>query len=192
MMGHDHSTMDHSNHDARVETTTHNHNNMMSTDSSGGMVHEMVMQMYFEAGYEVIILFQGWDVKTVGAMVGSCFGVFFLAIIYEGLKYFRERLHRKNYVAIDYSKVKAPEGTDGSQVNQVRTAVSCKSSLTSASHYIQTALHLLQLVISYFLMLIVMTYNVWLFISVILGCTVGYFLFGWQKGFLVDITEHCH
>ncbi len=69
---------------------------------------------------------------------------------------------------------------------------SCKTSMTSASHYIQTILHLVQLVLSYFLMLIVMTYNVWLFISVILGCTVGYFLFGWQKGFLVDITEHCH
>ena len=69
---------------------------------------------------------------------------------------------------------------------------SCKTSMTSASHYIQTALHALQLVISYFLMLIVMTYNVWLFLSVVLGCTVGYFLFGWQKGFLFDITEHCH
>lgn len=45
--------------------------------------------MYFEAGYEATILFEAWDVKTVGAMVGSCFGVFFLAIIYEGLKYFR-------------------------------------------------------------------------------------------------------
>jgi prolipoprotein diacylglyceryltransferase len=41
-------------------------------------------------------------------------------------------------------------------------------------------------------MLIVMTYIVWLFMAVILGCTVGYFFFGWRKGFLVDITEHCH
>ena len=64
--------------------------------------------------------------------------------------------------------------------------------MTSASHYIQTILHLVQLVISYFLMLIVMTYNVWLFISVILGCTCGYFFFGWKRGLLVDITEHCH
>lgn len=64
--------------------------------------------------------------------------------------------------------------------------------MTSASHYVQTLLHLVQLVLSYFLMLIVMTFNVWLFISVVLGCAVGYFFFGWQKGPLVDITEHCH
>ncbi len=35
----------------------------------------------------------------------------------------RERLHRQNYVAIDYSKVKVPEGSDGSQASQVKTAV---------------------------------------------------------------------
>lgn len=69
---------------------------------------------------------------------------------------------------------------------------SFKSSMLSPWHHLQTLLHLVQLVLSYFLMLIVMTFNVWLFISVVLGCTVGYFLFGWQKGFLVDITEHCH
>lgn len=45
--------------------------------------------MYFTAGYEAIILFKGWDVQTVGAMVGSCIGVFLMAILYEGLKYFR-------------------------------------------------------------------------------------------------------
>ncbi len=46
-------------------------------------------QMYFEAGYKAVVLFEGWNIETVGAMVGSCIGVFLMAILYEGLKYFR-------------------------------------------------------------------------------------------------------
>jgi len=49
-----------------------------------------------------------------------------------------------------------------------------------------------QVVLSYVLMLIVMTYNVWLCLAVILGAGSGYFFFGWKKSLVVDITEHCH
>jgi copper transporter 1 len=45
--------------------------------------------MSFEAGYEAVVLFQGWDIQTIGAMVGSCIGIFLMGILYEGLKYFR-------------------------------------------------------------------------------------------------------
>lgn len=200
-MSHDHHMMGHDDHGSHVmpvaavdsiETTTHDHGSM-KTEHAHTMMG-MTMQMYFEAGYKATILFEQWNTDSIGAMVGSCIGIFLLAIIYEGLKFFREKLHRKNYVAIDYSKVRGSQdsGNGATEVTQTKTAVTCKTSMTSASHYIQTALHALQLVISYFLMLIVMTYNVWLFLSVVLGCTVGYFLFGWQKGFLFDITEHCH
>ena len=63
-------------------------------------------------------------------------------------------------------------------------------------HVIQTLLHMLQVTVSYFLMLIVMTYNVWLFIAVILGAGAGYFLFAKFRGpgtrILQDENEHCH
>ena len=45
--------------------------------------------MYFHFGFEKTILFQEWSVDSVGAMVGSCIGIFFIAVLYEGLKYFR-------------------------------------------------------------------------------------------------------
>ena len=45
--------------------------------------------MYFEAAYKANLLFEGWNTKTVGEMEGSCIGVFVMALIYEGLKYFR-------------------------------------------------------------------------------------------------------
>lgn len=57
---------------------------------------------------------------------------------------------------------------------------------------------MLQITVSYFLMLIVMTYNAWLFIAVILGAGMGYFLFakfrehGNRSTSLQDENEHCH
>ena len=50
-----------------------------------------------------------------------------------------------------------------------------------------------QIVLSYCLMLIFMTYNVWLCLAVALGASIGYFMFGWKKTVVVDVGgEHCH
>lgn len=64
--------------------------------------------------------------------------------------------------------------------------------MLSAMHVYQTLLHILQVTVSFLLMLIFMTYNVWLCLAVVLGAAGGYFLFGWRKSVIVDVTEHCH
>jgi copper transporter 1 len=46
--------------------------------------------------------------------------------------------------------------------------------------------------ISYLLMLIAMTFNVYLFLAVILGTGLGHFLFGWRRSSILDNNEHCH
>lgn len=61
----------------------------------------------------------------------------------------------------------------------------------SLPHLLQTGLHVVQLVISYFLMLIFMTYNVWLCVAVALGAGAGYFAFGWRKKTVIDVNECC-
>lgn len=67
-----------------------------------------------------------------------------------------------------------------------------RPTMLSWMHSFQTFLHIVQIIISYFLMLIFMTYNVWLCFAVVLGAAIGYFLFGWKKSVIVDVTEHCH
>lgn len=67
-----------------------------------------------------------------------------------------------------------------------------RPTMFSITHLLQTFLHILQISISYLLMLIFMTYNVWLCLAVLFGATLGYFLFGWKKSVVVDVTEHCH
>lgn len=67
-----------------------------------------------------------------------------------------------------------------------------RQQMLSFPHLLQTVLHIIQVVISYFLMLIFMTYNGYLCIAVAAGAGTGYFLFSWKKAVVVDITEHCH
>ena len=67
-----------------------------------------------------------------------------------------------------------------------------RSRICNWHHLLQTFLHVVQVTISYFLMLIFMTYNVWLCLAVALGAGFGYFVFGWKLNKVVDIYEHCH
>ena len=67
-----------------------------------------------------------------------------------------------------------------------------QTKMFSLPHIILTVLHMLQMTLAYFLMLIVMTYNSWLCAAVILGSTLGYFCFGWRKTSIVDVSDHCH
>lgn len=69
---------------------------------------------------------------------------------------------------------------------------STSARLFSSGHIGQTFLHMLQITVSYLLMLVFMTYNTWLCLSVVLGAGVGYFFFGIQRVTSIDVNEHCH
>lgn len=183
----------HSHHGSHVSSSQTVDHAAMDMGHGGGGGHDMHdmggMQMYFHVGVAETILFKEWSVSTVGGMLGSVVGVFFMAAMYEGLKYFREHLFRLHFSSINYSSV-AVTGQDGRTITEVHQIV--RNRIVSWAHIIQTLLHMLQMVISYFLMLIFMTYNVWLCLAVVLGAGFGYFIFGWKKATVVDVTDHCH
>jgi len=60
-------------------------------------------------------------------------------------------------------------------------------------HWLQTLLHFIQLWISLSLMLVFMTFNVYLCLAVTVGGAVGYFLFAWiQRPGRRYGSEMCH
>ncbi|KAF7286773.1 copper transporter 1A isoform X2 [Rhynchophorus ferrugineus] len=203
MQGHDH--MDHSMHDmgshgahtmdAHSGHSMDAHSGHSMSASHGGMVHSMA-DMAFHFSTNSTVLFQPWHFTTVGGLIGSMIGIFFMAALYEGLKYYREYLFWKTYNALQYRAVSLPDkatAPDEPQVVQPGILpIPNRPTMLSGIHFFQTFLHIVQMVLSYFLMLIFMTYNVWLCIAVVLGAGVGYFLFGWKKSVIVDVTEHCH
>ena len=64
--------------------------------------------------------------------------------------------------------------------------------ILSWEHILSTILHLVQISLAYILMLIVMTFNTWLCLAVVIGSTLGYFLIGWKKPPGIDVSDHCH
>ncbi|XP_022239316.1 high affinity copper uptake protein 1-like isoform X2 [Limulus polyphemus] len=173
--------------------SAHGHDSPSAHDHSKhrvGNYLEHNMQMYFTAGVEVTILFKQWHVTTVGGLIGSAIGIFILAMLYEGLKFFREHLYRRNASTIQYATVAVTGQSGSSGVTEIQKVT--RNKMMSFPHLIQTLLHVVQFVISYFLMLMFMTYNVWVCIAIALGAGAGFFLFGWKKATVVDVTEHCH
>ncbi|XP_078018465.1 high affinity copper uptake protein 1 isoform X1 [Epinephelus lanceolatus] len=212
----DHSAMDHSHHHhpttAPPTTGGHDHGGGGGGGHNGGHGGHGGMAMTFYFGYKnVELLFTGLLINSPGEMVGACIGVFLLAVLYEGLKIGREALLRRSQVNVRYNSMPLP-GADGTVLMETHKTVgsmtegaelpvrpkSCLTGLSprqrmlSPGHFLQTLLHIVQVVVSYFLMLVFMTYNAYLCIAVAAGAGMGYFLFSWRKAVVVDITEHCH
>lgn len=189
-MDHDHSGMDHGMH-----------MHMNGSDECGNG-----MAMFFHTGNCEYILFEGVQTKSVAGMVGACVIIFILAVLYEGLKVFREYLLKRALVSgskyqevtigtkglssVSDPQVKSSNGVSLDYKPKENQSIGIR--MISGSHLTQTLLHVIQVFVSYCLMLVFMTYNVWLCIAIILGAGAGYFFFGWKRAVVVDVNEHCH
>ncbi|XP_055989255.1 high affinity copper uptake protein 1-like [Sorex fumeus] len=166
--------MDHSHHHSRMSAMGHPSALAPSPQplpttrphSHGGSAHTMPMTFYF--GYRnVELLFSGLLIDSAEAMVGAVVTVFLLALGYEGLKRARERL-RVLCSPFPRPDRACPQKTSWPQ-------------LLSATHQLQTVLHVFHVGLSYLLMLTVMTYNAYLGLAVVAGAGAGYWLFGGKK-----------
>jgi len=174
---------------ATIVGEDHSHHSSGHENHSGmGMDHGMGHSMSFHGGMVETILFDFWKISETGGLLLSMIIIFFLAFAYEGLKFYREHLYRHSFQTIQLSTVAVP--VENGTVRETHKTVQVK--VFSAIHGWQTLLHIIQMIVSYFLMLIFMTYNIWLCIAVALGAGAGYFCFGWKKSVVVDVTEHCH
>jgi len=171
-----------------------------------------MMKMYFHTGYESHILFENWTALNDGAVFGWCVLFFLLALSYELLKYYRQ-IHLANASVVRIATVVSEEnGTpNNSSSTQDSHIFSCQTPIgdrpltperrvrrtipmLSVAHIIQTALHMLQILVSYILMLGFMYFNVWICLAVILGAGVGYFAVGFRKltAYSTIDDDHCH
>ncbi|KAG7240812.1 hypothetical protein INR49_023386 [Caranx melampygus] len=143
------------------------------------------MQMTFGVSSSVTLLFDFWDVHGPTGMVLSVFVVLLLTVFYEVLKVWRVWLGNGSKLAQDAAALPC------SQENiSVLESSPSESSLTPIQshppapnnrnswllHCIQTVLHILQVSLGYMLMLCVMSYNTWIFLGVITGSVLGYFI----------------
>uniref|UniRef100_A0A914EMR1 Copper transport protein n=1 Tax=Acrobeloides nanus TaxID=290746 RepID=A0A914EMR1_9BILA len=121
-----------------------------------------MMWMWFHTSIDDTVLFDFWTVKTVGGMIHSCVLVFLMGLCFEGIKFLRWR--------VEVSKSLRP--TTSKTMRYV-------DKFRSLHHLIQTFLYGIQIVVGYLLMLVFMTFSIWLSLSVTLGAAFGYYLFGY-------------
>ncbi|XP_026478650.1 high affinity copper uptake protein 1-like isoform X2 [Ctenocephalides felis] len=215
-----HSMMDHSHHMAHdpkssMELPVHNppmdHTGHMHEDAAPNMEHDhrsgsvdhMMMSMVFHGGCTETILFSWWKTSTVAGLIGSMIAIFITAALYESLKYYRENLFWRTHNSLQYRAV-AHEAGGGKRGAAASSATGSggqaagedgrivQQHMLSWMNVLQTILHAVQVTVSFLLMLVFMTYNYWLCLAVVAGASTGYFLFGWKKSVIVDVTEHCH
>lgn len=158
-----------------------------------------MMQMFFNYDYPSNILFKPWSPKTDGELFGACAAIFFIAALFEGLKFFRQLAYTwesRWTIKAGISTVDATSSLAGQSATT--TAITPSNSyrtMCRPMHLLQTLLVGMQFVLGYFMMLTAMTFNVYLFVAIILGSMFGYFIFQWYPvapGYAPLQNDHCH
>uniref|UniRef100_A0A1A7XG60 Copper transport protein n=1 Tax=Iconisemion striatum TaxID=60296 RepID=A0A1A7XG60_9TELE len=144
------------------------------------------MQMTFGWSSSVMLLFDFWNVHSPAGMVLSVFVVLLLTVIFEFLKAWRLWLgngfaHHQPADPVASSLSESSSGLETSPSESSLTPIESQPPTTSSRnrwilHVLQTVLHVLQVTLGYMLMLCVMSYNSWIFIGVIVGTALGYFI----------------
>jgi len=117
--------------------------------------------MYFFASTNTTILFLDWTTSSWNSLLIACVGIFVLSLFYEALNAFSLYISRLSVTARKTSKQS-----------------SCGKAIYL--HLLQSLLHVITIIIGYLLMLVVMTFNVWLFIPIVSGCGLGYVVIRWK------------
>ncbi|CAJ0946589.1 unnamed protein product, partial [Mesorhabditis belari] len=133
--------------------SAHNGHEHMGHDSSGHDGGHHMMKMWFHGGYEEVILFECWRVNSISGMLVSCAIILTMGIAYEALKW--GRVHLQTRLAKSLTPIHR----------------------RSFFQILLPCLYVIQLVLAYFLMLIAMTYNIFLTAAVILGGGIGHWVF---------------
>ncbi|XP_071949242.1 high affinity copper uptake protein 1-like [Antedon mediterranea] len=148
------------------------------------IMHDMYFHFDETSDY---FLFRRWEIKHFSEFVFTCLFVFVVAFMYEMILVCRElALHgniQRRHNEMVRSKPMPSERTrmltEGHGVEEI--------GFCTPAHICQTFIHIMVVITRYFLMLVIMTLNGYLCLSVLAGSTLGYFFFAWKKTVIVNL-----
>nr|XP_060613318.1 protein SLC31A2 [Anolis sagrei ordinatus] len=136
-----------------------------------------MMPMHFYFSDKVVLLFDFWNVHTPAGMVLTVVIILLLAVLYEAIKVGKLKLIQCAMPVVPPSI--SQEALGEPEITSINTGT---AQLTGTSkfpfpwHVAQTLIHVVQVVLGYMVMLAVMSYNSWVFIGVIVGSAIGYYV----------------
>ena len=140
-----------------------------------------VMQMFFHTGLSDYILFEQWVPRNVMQYIFAWIVVFFVAVGYEGLNVYVYIQETKWSLGNDTKPVDLTAfgsnvlGPKMQTVHQMCGLSNGKQGVKQSA--IRAMLRMLSTLIGYTLMLIAMTFNIGLFVAIIVGFGAGTFVF---------------
>uniref|UniRef100_A0A915PSV4 Copper transport protein n=1 Tax=Setaria digitata TaxID=48799 RepID=A0A915PSV4_9BILA len=155
--------------------------------SSAWMMDPMVLHF----GNREFILFGFWKTGTFLGLTASILIVVLLSILYEAVKALRlyfarnravERLNQRiqsNIVVRESSEHVDSVSTESMPYSPILgfSGFRAVKQLFTFYRIVQSSLYFAQMLLAYTLMLIAMTFNVWIILSIVFGKAIGYFLF---------------
>lgn len=164
------------------------------------------MAMYFHFDVHNTILFEFWKTETKFGVTISCAIVFLLATMYELFKGLRQHYilqkvnsaHRATETQPlmesdvvqppNYSKPHVPTKESNSNcphskqlkspANVQHPEMSFRCLAFHTAHLLNTVTYMVQITVSYFLMMIFMCFQTWICIAIIVGFGFGYYITG--------------
>ncbi|XP_069465793.1 protein SLC31A2 [Ambystoma mexicanum] len=138
----------------------------------------MDMPMHFFFSNRVTLLFDFWNVSSPAGMALSVLLIVLMAILYEIIKLIKMKTQHRISLAMA-NPVPSRElllEPDRTSINSGTTECNPPNKWWVLLHGAVSLLHMVQVALGYALMLCVMTYNSWIFLGVIVGSTIGYYL----------------
>ncbi|KAL9708659.1 copper transpport protein [Leucoagaricus gongylophorus] len=173
------------NHDHNMHMFEHG--NHGGHDMPGMPMHECTLDMLWNTNIiDTCIVFRSWHITSNTAFLFSFFLVIALGVFYEYLRIFSHRFDQNLVSLREKSPIRLPSTRSSPERNDRNIVSSSQWSKVSSPgipvplipRLIRAALYGATVFLSFFLMLIFMTYNAYLILAVILGATIGHFVFG--------------
>ncbi|CAG8645136.1 2562_t:CDS:2 [Acaulospora morrowiae] len=138
------------------------------------------------------IVFSWWGVNSIPGLILSCAIICILAITFEVLRFVSRKYDEKIYLSghrpLEEETANASTSTNTGNSRPVR--------ITHIQQIMRSLIYSIQVLLSFFLMLMFMTYNGFVMISVVIGAGIGYFFFGRHVLTKVEVGERdvigCH
>jgi len=140
---------------------------------------------------DTCIIFRSWHVSSISFFIGSCISIVLLCVLYEYLRVLQRKIDYRIALSLQAkgkgkprasnSGRNSPGDFEDSSLLTGRTLL--RSSLTGTpvpaiSRVVRALLYGATVFLSFFLMLIFMTYNAYLIAAVVVGASLGHYIFG--------------
>lgn len=136
---------------------------------------------------DTCIVFRSWHISSTSAFIFSCLVIVALGIFYEYLRTFQKALDYRIALSLSKGKRKggrisgrsSPDGEheEAGLLSGRLSKASPGTPVPIISRIIRALVYGLIVFLSFFLMLVFMTYNAYLILAVVLGAAIGHYIF---------------